>query len=351
MGENWCTQNRRDCHRASSGVAFELAVSDERIIEEAAMITRRNIIECQSNSDNVPFPPTTSWLLSEERQPPNLLRDFLSHVVSGKSHTHLSEKSQRFVSSCSQDIYYAVTNGQWVMPKHILLAMTVHLLTGSVEIITILNRFGHCQSYSRTLELETAMCRSVTDNSSHLPPSISTDNNVIVHLYWDNFDLNEETPSGTGTTHTAHGIIVQEVEDNALFELDELPQVAKSHARTVQPEIQELPPCFAKAKAEPHLNVTRSTPGICDSNYSGFSDFLWLLCRKESSTESQIVPSWAGWLSLTFKSEDSSEAEHRCLAVDYMAPGFFQSQKTQQSSIFWRFHKRQQKMLDSSLQL
>ena len=130
------------------------------------MIIRRNIIECQSSSDNVPFPPTTSWLLSEERQPPNLLRDFLSHVVSGKSHTHLSEKSQRFISSCSQDICYAVTNGQWLMPKHILLAMTVHHLTGSEEIITILNRFGHCQSYSRTLELETAMCRSVTDNSS-----------------------------------------------------------------------------------------------------------------------------------------------------------------------------------------
>ena len=77
------------------------------------------------------------------------------------------------------------------MPKHILLAMIVHRLTGSTEIITILNRFGHCQSYSRTLELETAMCRSVTDNSSQLPPSISTGNNVIVHLCWDNFDLNE----------------------------------------------------------------------------------------------------------------------------------------------------------------
>ena len=53
-------------------VAFELPVSDERRIEDTAMIIRRNIIECQSSSDNVSFPPTTSWLLSEERQPPNL---------------------------------------------------------------------------------------------------------------------------------------------------------------------------------------------------------------------------------------------------------------------------------------
>ena len=127
--------------------------------------------------------------------------------------------------------------------------MAVHYRTGSTEAITILNCFGHCQSYSHTLELETATCRSVTDNSLHLPPSISMDN-VIVHLCWDNFDLNGETP------HTAHGVIIQEVEDNALFELDELPQIAKSHVHIVQPEIQELPPCFAKAKAEPHFNVT-----------------------------------------------------------------------------------------------
>ena len=30
---------------------------------------------------------------------------------------------------------------------------------------------------------------------------------------WDNFDLKEEMPSGAGTRHTAHGIIIQEVTD------------------------------------------------------------------------------------------------------------------------------------------
>ena len=37
-------------------VAFELAVSDEQRIDEAAMTIRRNRTECQSSSDNVPFP-------------------------------------------------------------------------------------------------------------------------------------------------------------------------------------------------------------------------------------------------------------------------------------------------------
>ena len=145
---------------------FELAASDEKRVEEAAIVLRRHIIESHRASDNIPFPPTTSWLLPDDREPPDLLQNFLSSLVSGKSRQKLSEKSKRFVSSCSQDICYAATNGQWLMPKHVLLAMTVHHLTGSADMITILNRFGHCQSYSRTLELETAVCKSVMSSNT-----------------------------------------------------------------------------------------------------------------------------------------------------------------------------------------
>ena len=100
------------------------------------------------------------------------------------------------------------------MPKHLLLSMTVRHLTGSAELITILNRFGHCQSYTRTLELKTAMCSSISANDLVLPPNISLHNNSVIHFCWDNFDLNEETPSGTGTTHSMHGNVIQDVSNN-----------------------------------------------------------------------------------------------------------------------------------------
>ena len=189
-------------------LAFELASSDEQRVEEEALILRRYIIESKQGAEDMPYPPTISWLLLEETQPPNLLRDFLANLVSGKPKEKLSAKSLRFVNSCSQDICFVNTNGRWVMPKHILLAMTVHHLTGSEEIISILNCYGHCQSYSRTLELETAMCNSVMAYNDIFPPSISIKHNSVVHLCWGNFDLNEETPTGAGTTHTAHGIII-----------------------------------------------------------------------------------------------------------------------------------------------
>ena len=209
------------------------------------------------------------------------------------------------------------------MPKHILLAMTVHHLTGSAEIICILNRYGHRQSYSRTLELETAMCNSVMAYNNVLPPSISTEHNSVVYLCWDNFDLNEETPTGAGTTHTAHGIIIQEVETDSRSPARGLPQVPKFHESTEHPFIEDLQPCFAKAKAEPYLNVTRSRPEPYDLSYTNLSDFLWMLCRNETSKTEQNVPSWAGWLPAISKILHDVDREPRCSTVDYMAPILF----------------------------
>ena len=272
-------------------VAFESACSDEKRIEEAALILRRHILDAKNSSGDIPFPPTASWLLSDQREPPHLLKDFLSHLVTGNPKHKISAKSLRFINSCSQDICYATTNGQWEMPKHILLAMTVHHLTGSAQIITLLNRLGHCQSYTRTLELETALCNSVTARTSLLPAGISTEHNEIIHFCWDNFDLNEETPSGSGTTHTAHGIAIQEVENGAEVTDPDLPNVSESHRRTAHLIIDELEPCFAKAKAEPNFNVTNAVPETCDFNDSMLSDFLWIFIRKQLPQVNQSVPS------------------------------------------------------------
>ena len=303
--------------------AFESACSDEKRIEETALILRRHVLDAKNSSGDIPFLPTASWLLSDQREPPHLLKDFLSHLVTGNPNHKISAKSLRFINSCSQDTCYATTSEQWEMPKHILLAMTVHHLTGSAQIITLLNRLGHCQSYTRTLELETALCNSVTARTSLLPAGISTEHNEIIHFCWDNFDLNEETPSGSGTTHTAHGIAIQEVENGAEVTDPDLPNVSESHRRTADLIIDELEPCFAKAKAEPNFNVTKAVPETCDFSDSMLSDFLWIFARKQLPQVNQSVPSWAGWPSATSDNQLFSEFEPRNSTVAYMAPVLF----------------------------
>ena len=203
------------------------------------------------------------------------------------------------------------------MTKHILLSMTVRHLTGSAELLTVLNRFGHCQSYTRILDVETAMCSSITENDSILPPNISLQNNSAIHFSWDNFDLNEETPAGTGTTYSTHGIIIQDVKDGASTQLltTEMPIVQKDKRRTVKPNITELRPCFARPKVGPALEIVCSKPQMKVRN-ADLDNFIWLICRNIGlSLEVQTVPSWAGWASQT-----AGICDDVCSRVEYRPP-------------------------------
>ena len=162
--------------------AFELASSDERRLQESAMILRRYIIDACRNSRPMPWPPSSDWLHSGEIKPPEILHNFIMHLISIIPEKRMNAKTKRIIISISEDTCYAASNREWVIPKHILLPMTVRHLTGDAELVTMLNRFGHTQSYIRTMELETAMCNAVTASESALPPNISPDNNSVFHL-------------------------------------------------------------------------------------------------------------------------------------------------------------------------
>ena len=178
------------------------------------------------------------------------------------------------------------------MPKHLLSGMSVGHLTGSAELITVLNRFGHCASYSVLIELETAMCSSIEQRQSAIPPSLVPDQNSFIYLCWDNFDLTEETPSGTGTTHTAHGIVIQEMltsaDNDACSDQQSLPKDKKRPVTVVPDEIE---PYYSKKRAEPNLAVSNTIVEETGSEkLAKFSDILWILARSCSSSSEQTIP-------------------------------------------------------------
>lgn len=78
--------------------------------------------------------------------------------------------------SIAQDIVYATSNGIILTPKHVLLTMTCKTLTGNVQLISVLNRLGHGFSYSKLLEIDTALCieklNTVSEGEIPLPTSI-----------------------------------------------------------------------------------------------------------------------------------------------------------------------------------
>ena len=89
----------------------------------------------------------------------------------------LSAKKGRRVVMLDQDIIHAATNSQVKTPKHIGLAFTIHHLTGSKEVMTLLNRMGHCSSYDDVEIVNTAWAREMEASNitpAHLSNSLPT---------------------------------------------------------------------------------------------------------------------------------------------------------------------------------
>ena len=127
-----------------------------------------------------------------------------------------------------------------------------------------------------------------------------TVNNIVTHFCWDNFDLSEETPDGFGTTHSTHGIAIQENSGNKNEQVEELVYLQKSKRRSIQFIREDLPPCTMSKKSEPNILPLTPIQPESSSKRLDIQDVLWLLTREMTASEDgKHTPGWSGWLSLS----------------------------------------------------
>ena len=97
-------------------------------------------------------------------------------------------------------------------PKHMFLPYAVKSLTNNVELIQIINLFGHGVSYLQIEELNTPLCleklAAIPENMIPLPDNIKP-YNIPTSLACDNIERLQETLSGEGTSHFVNRIAVQ----------------------------------------------------------------------------------------------------------------------------------------------
>lgn len=230
---------------------------------------------------------------------PSILERFLGGLLSGDHETKSQSCRVRgLVHSFSQDMIYAVTRGQHKPSKHILLPYMVKTLTGNIEIIRMLNKFGHGMSYDQLEENDTALCLqklAVATDQVVLPNSIKPF--VFTNLAWDNIDRLEETLTGKNTSHRVNGIAVQPKIYGPHLPEAELPVIDKLKQRTVQVDHNELKVYVAGTREGPqplstnedHINGAKGASEIaCNKN------LLWILARLVHP-DNQITPSWTGF--------------------------------------------------------
>ena len=147
---------------------------------------------------------------------------------------------------------------------------------------------------------------------------------IITNFCWDDFDILEETPSGLWTTHSTHGIIIQETLENShndnmiqdqTFNNIVMP-VSKRCSANYQPT--NIEPCFIftnLSKVEPILVVNKTHFEYGGERIFKKAFFLWLFCRLKFNLNCPTFPGWKGWLSAMAEYKEEKQT-----LVNYMPP-------------------------------
>ena len=128
-----------------------------------------------------------------------------------------------------------------------------------------MNRFGHCENYAFALEMETAIATAVKMQENFITKKIirNPKGTSVFHSEFDNFDQFVNDISGSGSVHTAHGLMLQDFSIDQGHETQTLPAIHKGKKRSLSmTENEELEDCYIVQRKSPKINVVRDTlPG------------------------------------------------------------------------------------------
>ena len=270
---------------------------DGHIVKQCATIL---ISEIKKSKVDQPWPPQPEDLNNDYTKLPKSLNEFLQILLAGEIREDVpSGRIQRLIQSFGQDFIYAISNGVQKPAKHILLPWAIKSLTGNVELIKVLNRFGHGISYSQLEEIDTALCLQKLANGdesgvvipSNMIPGIPT------NLAYDNIDRIEETLSGAGTSHRVNGIIVQPSVPS-VCQLKPKQTTTKSKTRTIHVSMLPLPSYNSGIRVGPlrmeHVDVNLGEV----KKEAQIKNHVWTLVRQQDISN-QCISSWTGFNILT----------------------------------------------------
>lgn len=157
----------------------------------------------------MPWPPSKDFLPGDDIQIPILWLDFSTVLTAGRKTAGVRGK---VVQSITQDISKTTTRA--VDDAKIPVFGYDHAPSNrQYRDCNHSTSFWALCSYFYLLELETAMCDSITDKVGILPRCRGKAAKLRISC-WNNFDLREETPAEAGITHSTHEVIIQELSNS-----------------------------------------------------------------------------------------------------------------------------------------
>lgn len=255
---------------------------------------------------------------------PEELQNFIYYLIKGPNFKKQpSDVDFIRIKSICDDLIYIVNKGKVKPAKHMMLASSLKSLTGSKKVLTILNKYGHCVSYTVAEELETELTYSSYEDNSIIPAGITQKNDLCTHVAFDNYDRFVDTINGKETLHVTVGIIYQfkadeneESHDNNEVSINEAStsgsqQTKRRRRFDVIP--REMSAYVRRPKAITCLHPYEYLESISAENYNSkrdavLRDIIWAI----SIPFVPQTPMWIGFNSQTLI--DNSEQQ----IIDYL---------------------------------
>ena len=272
--------------------------------------------KCILDSPHTPLPEDLriADILKGEIVVPELLDEFVSTLVQGPDvRRGQTNSKKRRIESITNDLVYIVTGGNKKPKEQLMLGLALKKLTSSRKVIEILNRLGHCISYTAIEELETELTMQLNDDDRATPYGMKLDPNLTSGVAWDNYDRFVFTLNGKNTLHDTVGIAYQDImectSDTGPIDQTEIEgiQETSTTSTVVQRSLGLKRRRLYQARGL-ELEPYRKRPKISDPSFlpndhacrnlvpqslhmANLKDILWILSLKLIPN----TPMWIGW--------------------------------------------------------
>lgn len=140
---------------------------------------------------------------------PETLHWLIRWIITGEQYSEPSFSSsastsadERKIVMTAQDLVHCASPARMKLPKQIGHGMSVTHLTGSKQLVTLLNRMGYSSSYAETEQVETSLTNeslATADVSAVIIPT-NINPGAFIQMAADNKDINKETINGKNMT-------------------------------------------------------------------------------------------------------------------------------------------------------
>ena len=292
-------------------VAFDYSDSEERLLNKAALLLRKQLLKAPKKV--LPDNPTLDDVRDGDVTVPQPVKNFFKVFYTGNISGECGKRVHRRIDSSSQDAMFIVQRGRVKTAKHVTLGMALKSITGSKKLVQVMNRFGHCINYNSLEELETATAEALQKRMKACPED--TLPGLPFGLAFDNFDEMTQTLSGNNTLHDTMGILYQNIpdgKDERSSANSSIPDIQKSGKNENSSIITAGTKRMNKMKRsltvpDTPLNPVFGVPKMIIFQYKNTGvfnlpdvalrarhlDLVWMMCHALQTTD--VLPMWVGF--------------------------------------------------------